>query len=110
MKRALLGIFFGILILCNPLALLAEEGSVFQRNMDIWNEKRELASQYLLKAEVYFKEGNELEGCASQQRASSYGIEATEALIKAMELNGAQEGTDDLEAGLNKWRELGDFC
>ena len=89
---------------------LAQTDMEFREYMLIWDEKRELASQYLLKAEASFKEGNELVGCASQQKASFYGIEATNALITAMELNGTEDGIDDLKVGLNKWRELGDFC
>ena len=36
--------------------------------------------------------------------------EATESLIKAMRINGSSDGLENFESGLNKWRELGDFC
>ncbi len=78
--------------------------------MKEWDEKRELASKYLQEAEKSLKEGDALAGCSSQREASRYGIEATEALIKAMEANGSKNEIENLKAGLNKWKELGDFC
>ena len=78
--------------------------------MQDWTEKRELASNYLFEAEEAFKIGNELSGCATQKKASKLGIEASNSLIKAMKLNGTMDSLKDLEAGLNKWKELGDFC
>ena len=88
----------------------AESSEKFDSYMQQWDEKRELATQYLLQAEKYLKEGDELSGCSSQEKASKYGIEATQALINAMKINDSTEGIQDLKAGLNKWKELGDFC
>ena len=82
----------------------------FKLYMQIWDEKKEMASQYLYEAENSFKQGDELEGCASQQKAGEYGIDATKALIKAMKINGSDDGLENLESGLRKWRELKDFC
>tara|TARA_B100000700_G_C14564696_1_gene632744 strand:+ start:361 stop:648 length:288 start_codon:yes stop_codon:yes gene_type:complete len=86
---------------------LAED---FQTHMNEWNEKRVLASQYLLDAEKFLKEGDKAKGCSKQREASQYGIQATESLIKAMKINDSTDGLENFESGLKKWRELGDFC
>ena len=71
---------------------LAGSEMEFENYMNNWNEKRELASKYLLEAENAFKNGDELEGCVTQQRAGEYGTEATLALIKAMETKNEKDG------------------
>ena len=78
--------------------------------MEVWEEKRILATEYLLNAEKALKEGNKSLGCENQKKASKYGVEASLALIKAMKANGSNNGIENFESGLNKWRELGDFC
>ncbi len=82
----------------------------FAGYMNDWNRKRDLASRYLLDAERALKDGDDLLACAIQQKASKYGIEATESLIKAIKINGSTDDFDNLEAGLNKWREIGASC
>ena len=82
----------------------------FDRFMKDWNEKKELASQYLLRAEKEFQEGDELSACATQKEASEDGIAATQSLIYAMEINGTTDSIENLQAGLNKWKEIGDVC
>ena len=78
--------------------------------MKEWNEKKELASEYLLKAEEEFEAGDELSACATQKEASEYGISATQSLIYAMEINGTTDSIENLKAGINKWKEIGDVC
>ena len=103
-------------LVCSLLLLLITFQSTeafagdFELYMQEWNSKRELATQYLLDAEKALKEGDEATGCATQRKASQYGIEATESLIKAMKINGSIDGLDNIKSGLNKWRELKDFC
>ena len=99
-----------ILVLINPRQSLAQENKQFDIYMNQWDQKRELASQYLIEAEKSFKEGDELSACSNQQKASEFGIEATQALIKAMKINGSNNGIENLQAGLDKWRELGKYC
>ena len=82
----------------------------FETYMRAWDDKRTMATEFLLDAEKALKQGDKANGCASQRKASKYGIEATESLIKAMKINGSTEGLEGFESGLNKWRELGDFC
>ena len=89
---------------------LADSQDEFKEHMQTWDAKRELASQYLLEAETAFKSGDELTGCVTQQKAGEYGIEATNALIKAMKMNNTENGLEDLKAGLRKWRELKEVC
>ncbi len=103
----LLTIFF---MLIGSTAVFADGDKDFDIYMNLWNTKRELASEFLLKAENAFKQGDELSGCSLQEQASSYGIEATNALITAMKMQNSSEGIENLEAGLRKWQELGDFC
>ena len=82
----------------------------FQKYILKWEEKRELASKTLIEAEEAFKASDELTGCVAQQKAGEYGVAATEALIMAMKVNGSTDGLENLEAGLNKWKELRDIC
>ncbi|WP_320667493.1 hypothetical protein [Prochlorococcus sp. MIT 1307] len=96
-----------LLITIQDGAAFAED---FESYMQEWNEKRELATQYLRDAERALKEGDEAISCTTQRKASKYGIEATESLIKAMKINGSTDGIENFELGLNKWRELRDFC
>ena len=107
MKVILAGFLFILLIAFQSAPVFAED---FETYMQVWNEKRELATQYLLNAEKALKEGDEATACVTQRKASKYGIEATESLIKAMKINGSTDGLENFESGLNKWRELGDFC
>ena len=96
------------------LLIISESSYVFagdfETYMKVWDEKRGLATEYLMKAEKSLKEGDKTNGCANQRKASQYGIEATQSLIKAMKINGSEDGFEGLASGLNKWRELGDFC
>ena len=98
------------ILVCNIGVAIADTAQNFDKFMSEWNEKKELASEYLLKAEKEFQAGDELSACASQKEASEYGIEATQSLIYAMEANGTKESIENLRAGLNKWKEIGDVC
>ena len=75
-----------------------------------WEKNIALASQYLRDAENSMKNGDKLLGCSNQKKASLYGVKATESLIQAFIISGSMEDLSDLKSGLNKWRELGDFC
>ncbi len=109
-KKILAIFLFLLTILFFSDFALADVNYGYKEYFKEWNDKRELATQYLKEAEEQLKAGDELSGCAAQQKASEYGVAATNSLIKAMKLNGTLDGIDDLQAGLNKWRELGDFC
>ncbi len=110
MKRLVTFILFLFLITLRSNYVFAEKPGEFAQYMNEWNEKRELASDLLLEAEKEFKLGDEISGCSAQRKASKFGIEATTSLIKAMEINGDKNGIENIEAGLRKWKELGDFC
>ena len=108
-KIVILIIFLLALLVKTDLAGASSETN-FEKFMNEWNEKKELASQYLLKAEEQFEEGDELSACATQKEASEYGILATQSLIYAMEVNGTTDSIENLKAGINKWKEIGDVC
>ncbi len=96
-----------LLLLINSAPTFAKD---FNTYMQEWNQKRALATQSLLEAEKYLKQGDKYTSCLKQKQASKLGVEATESLIQAMKVNGSIEGIENFESGLNKWRELGDFC
>ena len=98
------------ILLTQPISASAENKDEFINYINEFDRKRELASQLLIEAEEELKSGDELTSCATQKEASTYGIEATLALIKAMEVNETTEGIENLESGLKKWKELRDFC
>jgi len=97
------------LFFCSTITL-ADNGNEFDIYMNEWTTKKELAGEYLLKAENEFEKGDELSGCATQKEASELGISATKALIKAMRINGTVDSIENLEAGVDKWKEIGDVC
>ncbi len=109
--KILITVFLSLLILLiNIDSLFAITEKDYQAKMEVWEHKRELASQYLLEAEKAFKAGDELQGCASQREASEMGIEATKSLITAMETNGSSSEIENLQVGLNMWTKLGNIC
>ena len=73
-------------------------------------QKQEKASKILKGIETDLKDGSRERVCARQREAAIYGIEATESLIKALEANGSKTEIENLQAGLDKWRELRDYC
>ena len=100
-------ILFLLLLFSHNASALAED---FETYMKEWDDKRDLATKYLQKAEKSLKGGDKANGCINQKKAGIYGIEATEALIKAMKINGSKDALEGFESGLNKWKELRDFC
>ena len=110
MPRLITLILIICLLFCEDNIVLASEGKDFSSYMSDWTKKKELASKLLRDAENAFKDGDELSGCAIQVKASKKGIEATQSLIKAMEINGSTDGLENLVFGLNKWKELGAMC
>ncbi len=82
----------------------------FQSHINNWNEKIKLASDYLNKAEEELKSGDAIQGCIKQKQAANFGIEATESLIKAFKENGSKGDIENFQTGLEKWKELRDFC
>ena len=73
-------------------------------------QKQEKASRILKEIEIDLKDGSRDRVCARQREAASYGIEATKSLIKAFKTNGSTSQMENLQAGLDKWRELRDYC
>ena len=79
--------------------------------MSNWNKKITLASKYLKQAESALKEGDKYLGCTNQKRAGRLGVEASKSLIKAFKIKSSSKTEiENLQTGLNKWKELRDFC
>lgn len=82
----------------------------FEMYLSEFYQKQERASQILKEIETNLKDGSRQNLCARQKEAAIIGIEATESLIKAFEVNGSKNQGENLQAGLDKWRELRDYC
>ena len=82
----------------------------FEMYLSNFYQKQEQASKILKEIETDLKDGSRDRVCARQREAASYGIEATESLIKAFKTNGSESQMENLQAGLDKWRELRDYC
>ena len=78
--------------------------------MNDFYQKQEKASKLLKEIESDLRDGSNQRVCARQREAARYGIEATESLIKAFRKNGSKIETENFQAGLDKWRELRDYC
>ena len=110
MNRVLIGLLFSLLIIFSSNSAFADSKEDLHRHIQDWNEKKELASFLLQKSQNELEAGDELSACATQKEASQYGIQATQSLMQAMQISDSKESLENLEAGLNKWRELADFC
>tara|TARA_B100000579_G_scaffold122247_1_gene98397 strand:+ start:455 stop:784 length:330 start_codon:yes stop_codon:yes gene_type:complete len=109
MKRILLPtliFYFFLFISLTPVKADTE----FQMYLSDFYQNQERASQILKEIQTDLKNGSREKVCARQKEAAKYGIEATESLIKAFESNGSKTQLENLQAGLNKWRELRDYC
>ncbi len=84
--------------------------SEFEIYLSDFYQKQEKASKLLKEIEKDLKDGSRDRVCVRQREAASYGIEATKSLIKAFKTNGSKTELENLQAGLDKWRELRDYC
>ena len=82
----------------------------FEVYLNDFYQKQAQASKILKEIEEDLKEGSREKVCARQREAAIYGIEATKSLIKAFEVNGSKNQIENRQAGLDKWRELRDYC
>jgi len=109
MKRLFfLSLIFVVLLFSLVIPVSAE--SEFEQYLSDFYQKQEKASKILKEIETDLKDGSRDRVCARQREAASYGIEATESLIKAFKTNGSESQMENLQAGLDKWRELRDYC
>ena len=98
------------LVLLFSSVISANAESEFEMYLSDFYQKQEKASKILKEIETDLKDGSRDRVCARQREAASYGIEATESLIKAIKTNGSESQMENLQAGLDKWRELRDYC
>jgi len=82
----------------------------FEMYLSDFYQKQDKASKILKEIEIDLKDGTRDKVCSRQREAAKYGIEATESLIKAFKINGSKIEIENLQAGLNKWKELRDYC
>ena len=109
MKRlSLLSLIFIVILFLSVIPVNAD--SEFEMYLSDFYQKQEKASKILKEIETALKNGSRDRVCARQREAAGYGIEATESLIKAFKTNGSKTQMENLQAGLDKWRELRDFC
>ena len=105
-----------LLLLLIPLSLLfflvipVNAESELEIYLSDFYLKQEKASRILKEIEIDLKDGSRDNACARQREAANYGIEATKSLIKAFKTNGSTTEINNLKAGLDKWRELRDYC
>ena len=109
MKR-LFSLLLISLVLLFSSVISANAESEFEIYLSDFYQKQEKASKILKEIQTDLKDGSRDRVCARQREAASYGIEATESLIKAFKTNGSKTEMENLQAGLDKWRELRDYC
>ena len=109
MKRLFLLLLISMVLLFSSV-ISANAESEFEMYLSDFYQKQEKASKILKEIETDLKDGSRDRVCARQREAASYGIEATESLIKAFKTNGSETEIVNLQAGLDKWRELRDYC
>ena len=109
MKRLFSLLLISLVVLYSSVISVNAE-SEFEMYLIDFYQKQEKASKLLKEIETDLKDGSRDRVCARQREAASYGIEATESLIKAFKTNGSESQMENLQAGLDKWRELRDYC
>ena len=109
MKRLFPLLLISFVILFSSVISVNAE-SEFEIYLSDFYQKQEKASKILKEIETDLKDGTRETVCARQREAANYGIEATESLITAFKINGSKTEMENLQAGLDKWRELRDYC
>ncbi len=99
-------ISFFILIPQSPV----NANTKYEMYLNDFYQKQEQASQILKEIETDLKNGSRNKVCSRQREAAKFGIQATNSLIKAFEINGSRTDIENLQSGLNKWKELRDYC
>ena len=109
MKRLTLLLFISVILLFFSV-ISVKADSEFDMHLSDFYQKQEKASKILKGIETDLRDGSRDRVCARQREAANYGIEATESLIKAFKTNGSASQMENLQAGLDKWKELRDYC
>jgi len=104
----LLSLIFSLFLFFSLTPVRAE--TEFEKYLSDFYYQQEQASKILKEIETDLKDGSRERVCARQKEAANHGIAATESLIKAFKINGSMTQMDNLRAGLDKWRELRDYC
>ena len=88
----------------------ANADSDFEMNLSIFYQQQQKAVNILREIEKELKNGSRNRVCTRQREAARYGIEATESLIKVLKNNGSKTEIENLQSGLDKWKDLRDNC
>ncbi len=111
MKKLLVLFLLILTFFFHERGIEAKSINEFEIQITNWNKKISLASKYLKQAESALKEGDKYNGCLNQKKAGTLGVEASMSLIKAFEIKGGNNREiENFRNGLNKWKELRDFC
>ena len=111
LRRHCLSLILILTIILRTPPVLSLDLDEFNLRLSDWNNKISIASEFLEEAEKSLKSGDKNQGCLMQKKAGKMGVEATKSLIIAFKINGATESElDNINSGMNKWRELRDFC
>tara|TARA_Y100001968_G_C19069968_1_gene577870 strand:- start:14 stop:340 length:327 start_codon:yes stop_codon:yes gene_type:complete len=108
MKRLFLLFFIFVILFFTGFSVKAE--SEFEMYLSDFYQKQAKASKILKEIEIDLKDGSRESVCARQREAAKYGIEATKSLIKAFKIKASKIEMENLQAGLDKWKELRDYC
>ena len=92
------------------LSVPVNANTEFDKYMNDFYKKQEMATNLLKEIETDLKGGSRERICARQKKAATYGIEGTQSLIKAFKISGTMTEMNNIQAGLDKWRELRDYC
>tara|TARA_Y100001968_G_C18850110_1_gene477694 strand:- start:35 stop:364 length:330 start_codon:yes stop_codon:yes gene_type:complete len=108
--KSLFPLLLTSIVLLFSAGISVNADSEFEMYLNDFYLKQEKASKILKEIETDLKNGSREKVCVRQRLAASYGIEATESLIKALKTNGSKTEMENLQAGLDIWRELRDYC
>ncbi len=106
--------FFAISILLltsfHAPELILGPNQTYDEYIEIWNENTTLAKSFMKESMKSLDNGDALDSCFNQRKASEYGYVATLARIEAAKLNEEEVLIPNLMNGLEKWKAFGDSC
>ena len=82
----------------------------YEQYIHVWEDNIMQAKEYLREAENSLNNGDALDSCVNQRKASEYGLIATKARISAAEIRNEKDIIPNLEDGLKRWKAFADFC
>ena len=99
-------ILFLFSFIFTPPTIAEFQAQEFTSNILTWRTKSQIAQSYLQDASNFLREGNAYKACINQRKASEYGVEAFNALIRANINNNDYSNINQLNTSLEKWKAL----